>query len=361
MRTPSIENRPSAVKLPVRLLAAYPQVNLFPITAAHKAPPCFKHNLELASGDPAVLAQWAARYPGCNWGISLAKSGLIVMDVDTKPGKRGAETLQRLELLHGPLPPTLTVRTPSGGLHYYFTETANVRHVPRTSAFGPDIDSTNYVVAPGAVTIEGPRQAAGRYQIMPPTSTPIAPAPAWFSEYLVKATVGDNSAAGQIPAVDLDQPQNIAWAIQFLKRDAKPAVQNQNGESTAFAVAARLKDVGISKETAITLMAEHYNERCEPPWSFFDGPIADRLDVKIGNAWNYAHQTQPGALSAGAAFADDPIDAAALDAIDAWWKARPEPPRPKLTRLNSDGMIETRKHTRSANPLPIVRSPRHDR
>ena len=92
----------------------------------------------------------------------------------------------------------------------------------RVSAFGLDIDSTNYVLAPGcrAVVRREPYQMGIQtdgefvpYEFEVPI---IADAPAWFGEYLDTApTIGDNS--DQAPAVDLDQPQNIAWAMHYLE------------------------------------------------------------------------------------------------------------------------------------------------
>jgi hypothetical protein len=55
------------------------------------------------------------------------------------------------------------------------------------------------------------------------------------------------------------------------------------------------------------LINELYNKEpfCSPPWNIGDGPIADRLDVKVENAWQYLTQTQPGSNTAEADFGDD--------------------------------------------------------
>lgn len=303
------------IKPPYALLDAFPQMRVFPIRSGSKAPPCFKRELELATTDRDLIAKWAVQYPGCNWGVALARSDLIVLDVDTKPGKGGQDTLERLELEHGRLPRTLTVQTPSGGLHFYFGEANGIKHRMRVSAFGRDIDSPNYTVLPGGVLSTG-----GQYEVG--TKAPIAPAPLWFAEYLDAPMVGDNS---QVPAVEMDQPQNIAWAVHYLRHDAPPSIMGRNGEYTLLRVAATLKDHGISEDMAIELLAVHYNNRCQPPWSMGDGPTADRLDVKAHNAWLYLKQTTPGSHTAEAAFGDDAVDAAALDALDALdalWKER---------------------------------------
>jgi hypothetical protein len=307
----------SMVKPPLPLLAAHPEWRIFPIARGRKSPPLFKNELELASNDRATVEQWAARDRGCNWGLALKRSHVIVLDVDTKPGKCGATTLERLELEHGLLPATFEVRSPSGGRHLYFTETNNVRHRMKLSGFGRDIDSTGYVLLPGSVLSgEGNGDTPGRYRTV--VNAMVLPAPDWFAEYLAPSTIGDN-ATDQAPAVEQDTPHLIAWAIDYLK-NAKPAVQYEHGEFTLLMVAAVLKDHGISQPMAVELLTEHYNARCNPPWEVGEGATADRLDVKVANAWIYLRGTQPGAHTAAVAFGDDSIDAAALDKIEAWWK-----------------------------------------
>ena len=48
---------------------------------------------ELATTDAATIANWKAKFPGCNWGIATGQ-GLVVLDVDNKNGKDGTKSLQ---------------------------------------------------------------------------------------------------------------------------------------------------------------------------------------------------------------------------------------------------------------------------
>ena len=73
-----------------------------------------------SSADREQINQWAKELPGCNWAVDCGKSNLVVVDLDTKNGKSGGQTLQKLEQQHGKLPNTLKIKTPSGGFHYYF-------------------------------------------------------------------------------------------------------------------------------------------------------------------------------------------------------------------------------------------------
>jgi hypothetical protein len=135
----------------------------------------------------------------------------------------------------------------------------------------------------------------------------------------------EHDDADQDPAIELDQPRNIERAIYHLTHDARRSVQGRNGEFALLLVAGELKDIGISKSLAVDLLIEHYNVSpfCDPVWNVGDGPIADRLDVKVENAWRYLTQAQPGSASADADFADSatPTDVE-IAALDAEWKER---------------------------------------
>ena len=283
-------------------LRQHPNWYLFPIVPLQKSPPCFDNNLELASNDPQQIRRWRAQNFGCNWGVALKKSKLICVDVDRKPGKVGGESLDALELERGVLPDTLTIQTPSGGLHLYFDEANGVVHQMRLNAFGKDIDSTNYTLIPGCIlkADEAKGQYAGTYEVVNPAR--VAPAPKWFADYLGDATSAAKLDADQAPAVEQDTDDIVSRAVYYLKNDAKPAIQGQNGEFTLLMVFATLKDMGLSRETSVELVIENYNERCEPPWEIGEGAMADRLDAKATNAWSYLKNTQPGALSPQAEF-----------------------------------------------------------
>jgi len=313
------------VKTALALLKAHPHWYIFPIMRGEKKPPCFDDNLALASSDPAVVKRWAAQYPSCNWGLSCAKSRMIVVDVDTKPGKVGRDTLDMLQLEWGELPPTLTARSPSGGLHYYFSETNVVRHRMKVGAFGKDVESTNYVLLPDSILRErkSEGQFPGRYRFT--RVLPVAPAPDWFALYLDKPDIAD---ADQVPAVEQDTPDIIAHAVHYLTHDAKPSIQFQNGEYTLLMTAADLKDMGVSQPMSVELLAKHYNvpkgkpgrPYCEPLWEIGEGATADRLDIKVANAWLYLRQTTPGANTPDADFGDAPIDNESSDIMEAGWK-----------------------------------------
>ena len=66
----------------------------------------------------------------------------------------------------------------------------------------------------------------------------------------------------------------------------------------------RVKDMGISRSTALDLMLTHFNERCSPPWN------PDELERKIDNAYRYGRN----AVGAGTPQADfEPVELGSME------------------------------------------------
>jgi hypothetical protein len=116
-----------------------------------------KHPRIAWSKEAGVASMWE-KWPADGFGIATgSRSGIWVLDVDPKNG--GFETLAALEQKHEPLPKTVSVRTGSGGLHFYFRfpgpEYRNTAH-----ALGPGLDTRGdggYVVGPGSLHKSGQR------------------------------------------------------------------------------------------------------------------------------------------------------------------------------------------------------------
>lgn len=298
---------------------------VFPIKPLEKHPPLIGNNLAQALNDPIRLRAWGRRWPNCNWGLSLAKSHIIVVDVDRGPGKRGQCTWDELDLQYG-WPPTFTVSTPAGGLHHYYREANGVTHKCRLGVhgFGLDLDVPNYVL------LAGSRLRHGTYTAI--NNLSIAEAPAWFALFLRDE---DRQPVEQIPVVELDLSSNIEWAVDFLLHGARPSIQGRGGEKRLFDTAAALKDHGISQETAVRLIDEHYNKppQCDPVWLAGEGPIQDRLEVKVANAYRYATKSAPGCATPQADFADAALPSQEeLNQLDAWWEEHDAPIRKKRLR-----------------------------
>jgi hypothetical protein len=126
-----------------------------------------------------------------------------------------------------------------------------------------------------------------------------------------------------IPAIEPDQPQNIKAAIQYLKEDASPAVAFQHGNNCTYRTACVVRSCfGLSEMTCYDLMVEHFNLRCDPPWSL------EELKTIVANAYRYA-QGALGEESAEAEFANDLIP----PEIPLLRVARA--PKPKMVRLRA--------------------------
>ncbi|MCA3642151.1 MAG: bifunctional DNA primase/polymerase [Methylobacterium sp.] len=262
---------------------------VFPVQPGAKVPPKGMFWRVEATSDPAKIRAWWAFNPNYNYGVE-AGNGLLVVDLDVRSGKDGIAALAALEAEHGALPKTLTVRTPSGGLHLYL-HGPDVRGAADRVAPGIDIRSNgNYVVGPGSVfeDADGSKGYRGAYMLI--DDRPIAEAPPWF--VLMAGEARQRDRADRTPAAALDQEEDLAWARHYLETDAPAAVLGQ-GNDTVFKVACCLVERGIAEDTAIALMWELYNPRCAPPWGANE---ADSFEAPIRSAFQRS-QNRPAVKS----------------------------------------------------------------
>lgn len=202
--------------------------------------------------------------PDFNIGIATGK-GLFVVDVDVRDEKRGKESFAALNLSNDEKH-TFVVRTPSGGLHAYYT-TDEVLGVS-AGRLGDGIDTRGdggFVVGPGSVYINGagPRP----YEIL--RDLPLAGLPV-----AIASRVRDPERRSDVVPADLtlDREVDVERAIAYL-RDATP--------SGTYAVACRLKDFGVSQEVAIELLLDHWNGRRVVPHS------REVIAEKVQHAYEY--------------------------------------------------------------------------
>jgi hypothetical protein len=186
------------------------------------------------------------------------------------------------------VPSSFHVVTPSNGQHVYLLTGEKVGNRAGVLA-GVDIRGDGgFVVGPGS-RIDGVP-----YEII--NDGLVADAPAWFQpmarHHDKKEALFDDTAQWD------DNPTAIQQASDYALH-AEPAFEGSGGDAHTFKVCARIREFGVTEETAFALLAEHWNPRCEPPWD------ADALETKVHNAYRYA---QNDAHSADAAldFASDP-------------------------------------------------------
>ncbi len=140
--------------LPVALGYAGRGWPVFPCKPGAKAPNTAHGYLD-ATTDPAVIRGWWRQHPGDNVAIATGAPGPDVLDVDVHEGGTGWPAFNRLKragLLTGA---GALVRTPSGGLHVYFTGTSQSsgrlprQHLDFKAAGG-------YVIAPPSSVLGRP-------------------------------------------------------------------------------------------------------------------------------------------------------------------------------------------------------------
>lgn len=264
---------------------------VFPLRPGSKKPlPGFENWQDRATAVPEEVRKlWTdpiTDWPQ-NYNIGVLTDGLVVVDVDEKNGKRGLESFFNPALdLHLD---TLVVKTPSGGLHVYFT---GPHKANSSQKLGPGLDTRSfhgYVLAPGSYLdpADPDNKGVGGFYLAE-IDAPIAPAPA---AVLARLDAPRERTAEAV--VELDLPLSVECAVEWLAAAAPAAIEGAGGDHTTFTVACRLRDYGISEALAVELMAEHYNERCCPPWS------PEELAVKVANAYAYG-QNAPGAASPAA-------------------------------------------------------------
>ncbi|MEY9489065.1 hypothetical protein RKD26_004859 [Streptomyces calvus] len=139
----------------------------------------FGHGVLDASADPDIIRAGFDQAPhAAGYGIACGAGPLplIGIDLDRKNGVDGCAELNRLAAQHGfAIPRTVTVCTPSGGFHLWFTGPAGM-HIPNSvGRLAPGIDvrgTRGYLVGPGSTGSTGSTGKGGAYTIHPSITEP---------------------------------------------------------------------------------------------------------------------------------------------------------------------------------------------
>lgn len=164
--------------------------------------PDYCHGYKAATLDHERFDSWCDRFPGMNLGIATEPARLVVLDCDTDSHGKienpayqiqgvndGLDVLALALIRYGSQqwPETLTVTSPSGGLHLYWSIPKGLTIRSLNGAFGPLVDVKSaraYIVAPTS------SKPAGDYTRWRGTMRP-APLPPWLRHHL--------HATGHIP------------------------------------------------------------------------------------------------------------------------------------------------------------------
>jgi hypothetical protein len=257
-------------KAALNLLPVHPKFRVFPLYAGTKIP-AIKGFPSEATRDPEKIRNWAKKFPHGNVGI--ATDEFAVLDVDNKGDGKGSDELLRFELEGKAIPETLEQRTPTGGLHLFYEVDEPVRNSIKKVGRWLDIRGKGgYVVGAGSVV------EAGTYTIDP---KPVSKIPEWLRSVCHQAKAASPLANQALPGVD---PAKALERAKKLLAAAPGAIEGQGGDGHTYGVVCDLKDTGVSALTAFELLLDHWNEKCQPPWS------PDELARKVENAYRYGIQ-----------------------------------------------------------------------
>lgn len=247
---------------------------VFPCCPGSKRP-WTAHGFHDASCDPAVIDRWWAEEPELNPAWCPESAGLAVVDLD---GPDAFAAWQELQISHGFAPETLTVETPRGGLHLYFSGSTP----PTQSLLGVHVDTRGR----GSYALLPPSVVDGKTYRVSDDREP-APLPGW-----VNAVIDSRRADKRKATHDrLDEPGNVDRLRVFLRQKVAAgdvAVEFEAGNKATYVTACAGLELGLTPETVLRLMADEWNPHCRPEWS------GEELETIVSNAARYA-QNEAGA------------------------------------------------------------------
>jgi len=241
-----------------------------------------------ATTDTVAITAWWHKWPAANVGVACG-GGLYVIDVD--PGNGGS-----LEPF-GELPPTLTVRTATGGTHLYYSVADDLPNSASKLAQGVDTRGKGgYVVGACSVRLQG------TYEVI--HDLPIAPLPDCLRP---PAPARHQPRAGQL--VLAGGTDVLQRARRYLDR-VPGAIQGQDGSSDALRAAIKVGcGFSLPEDDCLELLMGDWNSRCVPPWSEAElrHKVTDAYRVTAAHGWlltkpqqSQTSQERPAASAAAA-------------------------------------------------------------
>lgn len=217
-----------------------------------------------ATTDPKEIERIWTEEPDANIGLSLVGSGLVAVDVDSYHEACGWDDF----IKDKKLPPTLVQKSGRGGTHYIYSCGDDERFAGSFAGVDKvDIKHLGYILVEPSI-VDG---KAYEWQ----NTFEVASRPGWLPKM---RTAGGASLDG----MELDTDPAIERATNYLRSGAPEAVSGAGGNNATYQVACRVKDYGISEDTCLDLMADHWNDKkAVPPWSM------DELAGVIKNAFQY--------------------------------------------------------------------------
>jgi hypothetical protein len=171
---------------------------VFPLTPGKKSPPLVPHGCNDATTSEEQIREWWEKWPDANIGVNCGMSGLVVLDVDTKKGKVGGNSLIDLIGDNFSLLDTVHAHTWSGGSHYFYKGQCK----SSASKLAKDLDikgEGGYVVLSPSEVREAGLMGRYRWEKNEGEKLPIAPFPDLFRpKEKVKSEIPIDDA-GKVP------------------------------------------------------------------------------------------------------------------------------------------------------------------
>jgi len=219
-----------------------------------------------ATSDERKIRRWFTRNPTPN--IGLACDGLFVIDCDPGNSWPGSERLKT----EAACP---VQSTPRGGLHFVFRRPKGKAWINSQSRVAHKIDTRTdggYIVIEPSHTIDCPDEntVEGDYvfesPLLPVDGLPYPPD--WLIAELDAKFAPKPISSPPQPGPSLSSETDIVQrAIAYLAA-CPSAVSGQAGHNQTFAVTqALVSGFCLKPDIALRLLRDHYNPRCEPPWS----------------------------------------------------------------------------------------------
>lgn len=196
---------------------------LFPINLKTKSP-CIKDNLNRASNDLEQTRKWASEFPACGWAVSLAKSGLVCVDVDTRKG--GMEAWQEMIGEHNE-PVTLKQKTGSDGLHYVFEADSGYGYTSKIRD-GIDVKHNGYILLCPTKNLKTGKS----YRWLSPFSTTkIEKMPTWVKELTARKQLKRPEPEQGVPFnIHADESWEYADGSIVIEKPSKQWIRKIIGE-----------------------------------------------------------------------------------------------------------------------------------
>ncbi len=208
---------------------------VFPL--AGKIPYDGMHGHRDATTDTKQIQTWWHEHPKANIGLATGSRSVLVLDMDVPKGYIGLKELQEQ---YRKLPPTRTVHTASGGLHYYFEYPQDGNTYPNTVGLAEKIGVD--IRAEGGYVVLPPSQLFGRLTYSWATyDTPVAPLPDWLHALL--PTRGEHREYPH--GLRFASPSGAKWLDEAVARATEG-----NRNAVGFWLACQLRDDGLSQEQA---------------------------------------------------------------------------------------------------------------